>query len=241
MNACKYIFFDCMETLIDLHKLPRMRDYAAWAYEGSGLEGLWAGLDEFFRYYLLSKQELTSQLPEHAEYEMRGRFLHLVQLSLPKLPQEAVELTAGTLYRNYWRNYIAGSYVKDDVMEMLPRLKEHYKMGVVSNFMVVGGIECLLEMHGIRKYFDFVVTSVAEGWKKPHRLIYEKAIELAGVAPEEALFVGDDFVNDYLAPLELGMRPVYLDRFDKHPELESRVKSFYELQRFLGEGTVLST
>jgi FMN phosphatase YigB (HAD superfamily) len=55
------------------------------------------------------------------------------------------------------------------------------------------------------------------------------------------LFVGDDFVNDYLAPLELGMRPVYLDRFDKHPELESRIKSFYELQRFLGEGTVLST
>lgn len=229
MKACKYIFFDCMETLVDLHKLPAMRDYAAWAYEGSGLEGLWGGLDEFFRYYLLSKQELALRLPEHADYEMRGRFSHLVELSLPDLSYEAVESTAGALYRNYWNNYKAGSYIKEDVKAILPKLKEHYKMGVVSNFMVMGGIEELLEAHGIRGYFDFVVTSVAEGWKKPHRLIYEKAYELAGVIPEQVVFVGDDFKNDYLTPSAMGMRAIYLDRSGKHPELQSRATNFHEL------------
>ena len=215
----KYIFFDCMETLVDLHRLPTMRDYAAWAYEGSGLEGYWEDLDEFFRYYILSKQELESKLPEHADYELRGRFSHLVQLSLPQLPYGLVESTADILYRNYWHNYKSGSYVRDEVKEALIKLKERFRLGVVSNFMVIGGIEEMLEIHGIRGYFDFVVTSVAEGWKKPHQAIYQKALELACIEPEQVIFVGDDYVNDYMAPLEMGMWSVLLDRFNRHPEL----------------------
>ncbi len=219
VKAYKYIFFDCMETLVDLHRLPTMRDYAAWAYEGSGLEGYWEDLDEFFRYYLLSKQVLASRLPEHADYEMWGRFSHLVQLSLPQLPYELVESVADILYNNYWRNYKAGSYVKEDVRRVLPILMEQYKLGVVSNFMVMGGIEEMLEMHGIRGCFDFVVTSIAEGWRKPHQAIYQKALTLAGVEPEQVIFVGDDYVNDFMTPLEMGMWPIFLDRFGSHPEL----------------------
>lgn len=233
-TAFNYIFFDCMETLVDLQKLPTIRDYAAWAYEGSGLEGYWEDLDEFFRYYLLSKQELASRLPEHADYEMRGRFLHLVQLSLLQLPYELMESTADILYKNYWRNYKAGSYVKEDVRKALPKLKEQYKLGVVSNFMVMGGIEEMLEMHGISENFDFVVTSVAEGWRKPHKTIYLKALEIAGAEPEQVIFVGDDYVNDFIAPAEMGMRPIYLDRIGKHLELESRVLDFYGLVELLG-------
>ncbi len=233
-TAFNYIFFDCMETLIDLQKLPTMRDYAAWAYVGSGLEGYWEDLDEFFRYYLLSKQELALRLPEHADYEMRGRFLHLVQLSLPQLPYELMESTADILYKNYWRNYKAGSYVSEDVRNALPKLKERYKLGVVSNFMVMGGIEEMLEMHGISENFNFVVTSVAECWRKPHQAIYRKALEIAGAEPEQVVFVGDNYANDYIAPAEMGMRPIYLDRFGKHLELESRVLDFYGLVQLLG-------
>lgn len=232
-KGAKYIFFDCMETLIDLKKLPTSRDYAAWAYEGSGLEGYWKGLDEFFRYYLLSKQELASRLPEHADYELRGRFLHLVRLSLHQLPYELMETVAGTLYKNYWKTYKAGSYVKDEVRNALSKLKERFELGVVSNFMVMGGIEEMLEMHGIREHFNFVVTSVAEGWKKPHPAIYQKALKLAQVEPEQVIFVGDDYINDFIAPSELGMQPIYLDRYGKHPELSSRAEDFTKLAEML--------
>lgn len=233
MKSCGYIFFDCMETLIDLRRLPTLRDYAGWAYKGSGVEGFWKDFDEFFRYYLLAKQELTTMLPEHADYEMRGRFLHLVQLSLPKLSHEAETSTASVLYNNYWRNYKAATYIWEDVKLILPELGKQFKMGVVSNFMVMGGIEELLELHGIKEYFDFVVTSVAEGWRKPHRLIYQNALKYAGVVPEQVIFVGDDYINDYATPYELGMRPVYLDRYDRRPELEIRIRDFYGLPKLL--------
>ena len=233
MKKFDYIFFDCMETLIDLHKLPTIRDYAAWAYDGSGVEGFWADFDEFFRFYLLAKQDLSSRLPENADYEMRGRFLHIVKLSLTDMPYGLMEATAGILYENYWRHYKAGSYVREDVIQTLPKLRKQFKMGVVSNFMVMDGIEELLGLHEIRECFEFVVTSVAVGWRKPHPIIYKKALEYADVAPERVLFVGDDFVNDYIAPSELGITPFYLDRYDRHPELGNRVTSFNELQEIL--------
>lgn len=233
MKKFEYIFFDCMETLVDLHKLPLLRDYASWAFDGSGAEERWESFDDFFRYYLLAKQDLSSRLPEHADYEMRGRFLHTIKLSLPDLPYILMESVAEKLYSNYWRNYKAGSYVREDVREVVDDLSENYKMGVVSNFMITNGIEELLEMHDMKKYFDFVVTSVAEGWRKPHPAIYSKAMEIAHIESDKVLFVGDDFVNDFVTPKKIGMAAIYLDRFDRHPELDGRVRDFHDLREIL--------
>ncbi|MGE5613169.1 MAG: HAD family hydrolase [Bacillota bacterium] len=229
MNNIEFVFFDCMETLVDLYKLPTIRDYAAWAYDGSGVENLWEDFDEFFRYYILAKEDLAARLPEYADYDMKERFFHLVRLSLTGMPYEIMDKTAGTLFENYWRNYKAGCYVREDVRLMMPLLKKHFRMGVVSNFMVPGGIEELLERFEISGYFEFVVTSVAEGWRKPHKAIYQKALELAGISPEQAVFVGDDYINDYYTTKSMGMNAILLDRYNKRTELKDRVGNFYEL------------
>lgn len=231
--SVEYIFFDCMETLIDLHKLPTPKDYALWAYQGSGVEELWEEFEEFFKYYYLSKKELASKLPEHAEYDIRGRFLYLIQSSLPNLPFNMIETTADKLCTNYWSNYKAGCYVKDDVMFVLSRLSSTYKMGVVSNFMVMGGIEELLKLLGIDHYFSFVITSVKEGWRKPHPNIYSMALEVSGTRPENVIFVGDDYLNDYVAPVNLGMKAVYLDRYERQTNLENRIVDFGGLLEML--------
>ena len=233
MGTCEYIFFDCMETLVDLHVLPTMREYAAWAYDGSGIEDMWEDFDEFLRYYMLARQDLASRLPEHADYEMKLRFLHLLELSLPELPYERIEAAADILYRNYWKNYKSVCYVREDVKNALPQLGKLLKMGVVSNFMVMGGIQELLELQGIIGHFEFVVTSIEEGVKKPHPAIYDKALKLAEVKPGQVIFVGDDFINDYTKPAELGMHAVCLDRYNKHTELECRVKDFRELEELI--------
>lgn len=232
MNV-EYIFFDCMETLIDLHQLPTAKDYALWAYKGSGAENLWEDFDEFFRYYFLSKKELASKLPEHAEYEMRGRFLYLIRSSLYDLPENMIETVADKLYINYWRNYKAGCYVRDDVRRAIETLSSIYKLGVVSNFMIKDGIEELLKLLGIDHYFSFVVTSVSTGWRKPHHDIYLKALEISGVKPENLLFVGDDFINDYITPASMGMKAVYLDRSGRQPDLAERITDFDQLAKLL--------
>lgn len=239
MQNKKTILLDCMETLIDLHHLPTLQDYAAWAYCGSGAEELWKDFDEFFRYYISAKQELSERLPQHAEYEMKERFQLLVRLSLPGLPWKAVESTTELLYNNYWRNYRAECFVREDVRTVVPELKKQFRLGVVSNFMIMGGIEELLESHGLLQHFEFVVTSVAEGWRKPHRSIYSKALELADTTPNQIVFVGDDVTNDYEAPLKLGLQAICLDRENRHQDVAVRVKDFYELLDIVGRKELL--
>jgi putative hydrolase of the HAD superfamily len=222
-----------METLVDLHVLPDLRVYAAWAYEGSGVEELWEDFDEFYRYYILSRQELKSRLPEFTDYDLKLRFLHLIKLSLQDLGYNRVEAVADSLRKNYWKNYKSVCYLRQDVGLALPKLGEYLKLGVLSNFMVMGGIQELLELTGIRDRFEFVVTSVEEGFIKPHPAIYEKALQLAGVKPGEVIFVGDDYINDYVKPAELGMYSICLDRYGRHADLERRVRDFSELEEMV--------
>ena len=236
MNDIKrfeYIFFDGMETIIDLHELPSMRDYAAWSYFGSGIEDNWEDFDDYFRYYMLAKQELAERLPEHAEYEMRQRFIYIIEQSRNDIPFGLMEKAADRLYENYCRNYYSESFIQNDVLETLQQLKKDYRLGIVSNFMVMNGIEDMLEMHQIKGLFDFVITSVAEGWKKPHQMIYEKALKVSGTKTDKVVFVGDDYINDYITPKKLGMRAVLFDRYNKHPDIQDRVVSFYELKDML--------
>lgn len=47
---------------------------------------------------------------------------------------------------------------------------------------------------------------------KPNKLIFEKALELAGVKPEEVTFVGDSVKSDIEPALSLGINPVLIVR-----------------------------
>ena len=44
MSKLKCILFDCMETVVDVVKIPDIRMYSSFAYFGSGYEDLWSDL-----------------------------------------------------------------------------------------------------------------------------------------------------------------------------------------------------
>lgn len=231
-NKIEWILFDCMETLVDMTELPLPRDYAAWAYYGSGTEKLFGSFEEFYILYDKAKKTIDSSLEKYHEYEFSRR-LQLAAQYVSGNNLDENEQTRELLYSNYWKNYSDRCYVRQDILETLPSLKKEYRLGVVSNFMVSGGIEELLEANGIKDYFDFVVTSIREGWRKPHINIYDAALKLSGSGYEKILFVGDDYENDYSTPETLGMSSVLLDRYGRYKETKRRIADFYELRALL--------
>lgn len=52
---------------------------------------------------------------------------------------------------------------------------------------------------------DGVVTSFDVGWRKPHRAMFERALELAECAAHECVFIGDNERKDIEPALALGM------------------------------------
>ncbi|ADY54512.1 HAD-superfamily hydrolase, subfamily IA, variant 1 [Syntrophobotulus glycolicus DSM 8271] len=237
MKKIQYILFDCMETLIDFTELPREKEYAMWSYSGSGIENCWPDFEEFLQSFLEMRQYFQNRTPKHKEYSILERYEMMVSKhDLAKnlsLTQEERMTIVKKLCKNFWDNYTKRCFVSPEVEALLKSLRNKTGLGVVSNFIVPGGLEELLISKQIRGYFNFVLSSAELGWRKPHRLIYEKALAEAGTSVREMIFIGDDLNNDYHAPREMGIRSLLYDRKNKHPEIRERFSSFEQIEKIL--------
>ncbi|KAM9800195.1 haloacid dehalogenase-like hydrolase domain-containing protein 3 isoform 1-T1 [Syngnathus typhle] len=84
------------------------------------------------------------------------------------------------------------------------------QLGVVSNFD--NRLEAILGACGLLSHFNFLVTSEAAGVEKPHAAIFDQALRKCAVPPASIAYVGDHYVNDYLASRSAGMHGILLDR-----------------------------
>jgi FMN phosphatase YigB (HAD superfamily) len=83
---------------------------------------------------------------------------------------------------------------------------------VVTNTISRGDEEARsdFERFGVSGLIDHVVSSYSTGWEKPHRAIFERALDYAGAIAAEACNVGDRLDLDVAGPKGLGMRAVWV-------------------------------
>jgi putative hydrolase of the HAD superfamily len=93
---------------------------------------------------------------------------------------------------------------------VLRQLGKRYRLGVVTN-----GIDRVqrarLAASGLAPFFETIVTSQGCGFAKPDPRILHVALDAMGVAPRQALYVGDDATTDGGAAREAGVRFVWMD------------------------------
>jgi putative hydrolase of the HAD superfamily len=95
------------------------------------------------------------------------------------------------------------------------------KLGLVSNAFDPGPLlHRDLEQLGIAERIDFAVFSSELGKRKPHREIFERALDELGVRAEEAVFVGDRLYEDVRGAADVGMTTVQAlwFRADENPD-----------------------
>jgi putative hydrolase of the HAD superfamily len=80
---------------------------------------------------------------------------------------------------------------------------------VVSNSN--GTVEALLTSLGLAPHLDFVVDSSAVGVEKPDARIFRLALMRAGLAPSQAVYVGDLYSVDVLGARGAGLEAVLID------------------------------
>jgi putative hydrolase of the HAD superfamily len=118
----------------------------------------------------------------------------------------------------------------DDVRPALDELAGRgIKLGVVSNFEP--WLEDILDLQGIGDRFAAVAISGKLGVAKPDPEIFKAALTEAGADPEATVHVGDQPVNDVAAARAVGITPVLIDRYARHPETDGahRVEDLLEL------------
>ena len=83
------------------------------------------------------------------------------------------------------------------------------RTAVISNSN--GSIRGVLESLGLARRLDFVIDSGEVGVEKPDPRIFQLALARAGLAPAEAVYVGDLYSIDVVGARAAGMRAILMD------------------------------
>lgn len=95
-------------------------------------------------------------------------------------------------------------------VEVLTYLKEKYTLHIISNgFTETQAIK--LSKSGLKDFFSAIITSEVAGFKKPHKGIFNYAIDQTGADVESSIMIGDHFEADILGAKEAGLDQVYFN------------------------------
>jgi len=129
------------------------------------------------------------------------------------------------------RNTVA---LYEDVLPGLLRLQDRMLVGSISN----GNAD--LAAIGLSHHFKVSVAAHQLGVAKPDKAIFLAACAELGVAPEDAVYVGDDVLLDVQGAQRAGLRAVWMNRTGSTSHLEHEVvpdaivRDFGELLDWLG-------
>jgi HAD superfamily hydrolase (TIGR01549 family) len=101
---------------------------------------------------------------------------------------------------------------KDAAETLLALLGGGYRLGLVSNASDNRDVFALAKKFGIEEYFDFILTSAACSYRKPHPRIFELALAHWGYLPDEIAMVGDRLDADIGGARPLGIYTIWIKR-----------------------------
>ena len=209
MKTPKMILFDYGQTLVAESKFD-------------GVRGTAAVLQHAVRNkYNLSAEQVQARANEiNQEF---GRFdpekRHLFQIEIPNTMFTPylyeslgieIALTNAEIDTVFWDAAAPGS-ATESVEDFLKFLKNReIRTGVISNIsyapsVVAARINRLLPENA----FEFILTSSNYIFRKPHRRIFDLALEKAALRPDEVWYIGDQYECDVKGALNAGLYPVW--------------------------------
>ncbi len=131
--------------------------------------------------------------------------------TLSELGIADAENLADEILAAYDWNVVPGTVVFPDVPPMLRQLRSAgLKLGIVTNSSQPMALrDAELRGHGLIEYFpDCRLAAADVGYLKPHRRIFEAALERLGAEAHETIFIGDSPSADIAGALGIGMRAI---------------------------------
>lgn len=133
----------------------------------------------------------------------------LAEKGHPGIPETILRTALDDFYAITQQNWL----LEPDAADALAELQSAgYRLGLVSNAGDNRDVFQLVEKFNIEPYFDFVLTSAACSYRKPHPRIFELALAHWGYMPDQAAMVGDRLDADVGGSKMLGMFAIWIKR-----------------------------
>lgn len=208
LHGIKGVLFDCYKTLIDI--ATDEEDQKTYESLSNWLiyQGVRITPDQLKKEYkgscLLGTQGARQEYPE-----VRVEKIFEVickQHSIWGIDEKTLGEDAARAFRSASLRRLQ---VFPQSMRLLKELKG-YPLGVVSNGQRVFS-EIELKYTDLFAHFQSVIFSSDLGFKKPDPRIFLEGARALGLKEEEVLYIGDNFENDIIPSIKLGMKAMHIE------------------------------
>jgi putative hydrolase of the HAD superfamily len=120
-------------------------------------------------------------------------------------------------------------------IELLDYLNnKNYKLHLITNGFEVTQ-HSKLQYSGLSKYFIEVITSEGSNSLKPHKEIFDFALERTKASKEESIMIGDSIEVDIQGAMNAGIDQIYVNHLNVEPEIKPTyiVYSLKEIEEIL--------
>lgn len=206
-----FVFFDIGDTLVDEADFARFRHASIYEFLKE------RGCD-------ITEEQYRSDLNN---LSMQGRLTLFDQLQWLAQRNGGDTLLAMAVFRDYILRVAPEAPQRfvpfDDARATLHALAHpreagmpRYSLGIIANQPT--WIRASMERWGLLEFFEAepIVISDEVAVSKPHAEIFQFALAQAGVAVEEAVMVGNDYLNDIEPAKQLGFRTIWVEREDPY-------------------------
>ena len=203
------VFFDVDFTLIYPGPTFQAEGYRR-ACAAHGIEVDPAKFDEATAASSFILDEVEEQIYKH------DIFIHYTASIIEKMGGRGANViqVAGEIYDQWSVNHHFEMY--DDVAPVLDELQKRGTIvGLISNSH--RSLDAFREHFSLANIISVSVSGAEHGYMKPHRSIFDAALDRAKVTAGEAMMVGDSFKHDIEGALNAGWRAVLLRRSGERP------------------------
>ncbi|MBW5446220.1 noncanonical pyrimidine nucleotidase, YjjG family [Cohnella sp. CFH 77786] len=218
----KAIIFDLDNTLLnyDLCELDSMKrtckDHGLFTDEPSQWESFWKTfLEHNYRYWM---DFVNGGTVKSIAEVLRNSFRDTLRKD---------DTFHNRLTETYWRYFCAICHFEDGAKDVLARVKDRFRLGIVSNGIHEAQRK-RLQAGDIGDLFHSIVVSDEVGVRKPKKEIFDIALRELALEREEVLFIGDSLSDDYHGAVNAGIDFCFYNR--KNIELPLNHEPKYIIQ-----------
>ena len=110
----------------------------------------------------------------------------------------------------YFKPYLDSIMILKGTREVLKNLSIKYSLGIITNFTCSNIVRRALKKTRISDYFNHVIISCEEGWRKPHPAIFNAYLKKTKLEADEIALVGDDPIRDIQGARNIGMKTILI-------------------------------
>jgi HAD superfamily hydrolase (TIGR01662 family) len=133
----------------------------------------------------------------------------LTEKGYAEVPNRIIRKALDALFAVTQTNWV----LEEDAVPALRKLEKNgYRIGIVSNAGDDADVQQLARRFEIHPYFDFILTSAACSYRKPHPRIFELALSNWYCPPNEAVMVGDNLDADIRGAQNAGLYGIWISR-----------------------------